>query len=480
MKLKIRKICAVILAVSCITGSVACAAPVEEKQSESMVNQEVTKAPLVEQEEKKGENLEEINIPLSVVATQLAKAEYPEMAQYPDVNGISADENAYQAWRNSVAAQRPENENYKNGIREFYEVTMQEFLKETEGENKIYSPLNVYMALAMLAETTAGESRKQILNLLGSESIEELRDNASVLWNANYCDDGTVTSLLASSAWLSDAINYNQETLETLAKYYYASSFRGTMGSAEYNKMLQDWLNEQTGGILEEQASQVEMDPATVLALATTVYFRAKWDDEFNEANNTEEIFHGASGDVKAEFMHQSGSDNYFWGENFSAISRRLKNSGEMVLILPDEDVTAENLLNDQEVLDFIYSGYSWENQKFLIVNQSIPKFDVVSDFSLVEGLKKLGVTDVFDFSKADFVPLTTDTGVAVNDAKHAARVMIDEEGCIAAAFTVMLAYGAARPPEEQVDFILDRPFLFVIKGQDNQPLFIGIVNQPK
>jgi serine protease inhibitor len=57
---------------------------------------------------------------------------------------------------------------------------------------------------------------------------------------------------------------------------------------------------------------------------------------------------------------------------------------------------------------------------------------------------------------------------------------MIDEEGCTAAAYTVMLAAGAARPPEEKVDFVLDRPFLFVINGQDGQPLFVGIVNQPK
>ena len=132
------------------------------------------------------------------------------------------------------------------------------------------------------------------------------------------------------------------------------------------------------------------------------------------------------------------------------------------------------------EPLEFIYEHYSWENQKFLIVNQSIPKFDVVSDYSLIPGLKNLGVTDVFSFEKADFTPLTTDTEVAVTGATHAARVMIDEECCIAASFTVMVACGAARPPEEKVDFVLDRPFLFVINGQDGQPLFVGIVNQPK
>ena len=170
--------------------------------------------------------------------------------------------------------------------------------------------------------------------------------------------------------------------------------------------MLRDWLNEQTGGLLEEQAEKIELDPQAVLALATTVYFRAKWANEFQQSNNTEEIFHAATGDVKTEFMHQSGTNTYYWGENFGAISRRLENSGTMLLLLPDEDVKVEDLLTDIEALDFIYDHATWENQKFLIVNQSVPKFDAASDYSIVEGLKNLGVTDVFDFSKSDFTPL--------------------------------------------------------------------------
>lgn len=458
-----KRIVALILSLNCVFSLTACAAIAVEEKNQTVQETEST------------DDTKE----LSNMAKQLAKAEYPIMAQYPETDGFHVDEKAYEAWLSSRLEQRPENDEYQKGIKEFYQMSMREFLKDTGGQNKIYSPLNVYMALSMLAETTDGNSRQQILNLLGADNMEELRNNASVLWNANYCDDGTVTSLLASSAWLSDKITYNQETLNTLAKYYYASSFSGSMGSDEYNKMLQDWLNEQTGGLLKEQASQIEMTPATVLALATTVYFRAKWEDEFYKENNTQEIFHAVTGDVEAEFMHQSGTDYYYWGENFGAISRGLENSGEMVLILPDEDVTVESLLSDEEVMEFISSGDSWENSKFLIVNQSVPKFDVSSDFSLVDGLKKLGVTDVFDFAASDFSPLTTDTGVAVSEAKHAARVMIDEEGCLAAAFTVMMMVGAARPPEEQMDFVLDRPFLFVIKGQDNQPLFIGVVHQP-
>lgn len=477
MKIRRKRALAFIMAMFCVIPSAACATLKEE-------NPTVTETIVPTQT---GENnMETAEINIGTDAMQLAGAVYPEMAKYPQTDGFTWDEEAYRAWRTSLDAQQPENTEYQNGIREFYEVTMQEFLKDTEGENKVYSPLNVYMALAMLAETTDGESRAQILKLLHTDSIETLRNNASILWNANYCDDGTVTSLLASSIWLNDKNSYNMETLETLAKYYYASSYSGRMGSEEYNQMLRDWLNEQTGGLLEEQAEKIELDPQAVLALATTVYFRAKWANEFQQSNNTEEIFHAATGDVKTEFMHQSGTNTYYWGENFGAISRRLENSGTMLFLLPDEDVKVEDLLTDTEALDFIYDHAAWENQKFLIVNQSVPKFDAASDYSIVEGLKNLGVTDVFDFSKSDFTPLlsqvdkTGTENISVDAATHAARVMIDEEGCIAAAFTVMIACGAARPPEEQIDFVLDRPFMFVINGQDGQPLFIGIVNQPK
>ena len=49
----------------------------------------------------------------------------------------------------------------------------------------------------------------------------------------------------------------------------------------------------------------------------------------------------------------------------------------------------------------------------------------------------------------------------------------------IVGAYTVMMAAGAAMPPEEEIDFRLDRPFLFVITSPDNLPMFVGVVNDP-
>ena len=68
-----------------------------------------------------------------------------------------------------------------------------------------------------------------------------------------------------------------------------------------------------------------------------------------------------------------------------------------------------------------------------------------------------------------------------MNKIDHAVRVGIDEEGVTGAAYTVIEpTYGSAGPQiKKKVDFILDRPFLFVITSRDGLPLFTGIVNEP-
>ena len=42
-----------------------------------------------------------------------------------------------------------------------------------------------------------------------------------------------------------------------------------------------------------------------------------------------------------------------------------------------------------------------------------------------------------------------------------------------------MQVSGAAAPPDQKVDFTLDRPFVFAITGEDGLPLFVGVVHKP-
>ena len=419
----------------------------------------------------------------------VALAAYPEMAPYPDENAFAGEDGAFdsdgfmevfRAWRESQQAQLEQGADYAGSLSDFYAAALPVFLTGEEGENRVFSPLNVYFALGMLAELTDGESRGQILDLLGQEDMESLRSQAAALWNASYCDDGATVTILASSLWLREEVPFIQETLDTLAETYYASTYRGDLGSEAVNEALRAWINEQTGGLLEDQAADLTLDPDTVLALAATICYRTKWANEFREENTAPGTFHAPDGDVTCDFLHQSGTDTYYWGDRFSAIGRWLDDGGTMWFLLPDEGVSPEELLAGGEAAAFFLAGRDWEQSKRLIVNQALPKFDIAGEADLMEGLRALGVTDVFDSGRADFSPMTEAyEGIYVSQVKHAARVAIDEEGVTAAAYTVMAAAGSSEPPEEEVDFVADRPFLFAVTGPSGQLLFAGVVNQP-
>ena len=428
----------------------------------------------------------------------LAVADYPEMHPYPRQDDYfssstihsSADyDRDYAAWQADITALRS-NADYTGMMDEFLSASTAQFLTGTGEDNRVYSPLNVYMALSMLAETAGENSRQQILDLLQVDSIEALRDRAAALWKDHYRDDGTVTSILGNSLWLRDGMTYSQKVLNILAEDYYASSFSGEMGSEEYDQALRDWLNEQTGGLLAEQAEGLEMKPETVLALASTIYFKAAWEDGTETGT-----FHALSGDVDVDFMRRTLDGAFYWGDDFTAAELRFQEGGGMWLILPAEGTTVDQLLESGQAMDFLlspkYDRYDdkgnvavegWTGQKYLTIHLSMPKSDVSSDLDLIDGLKELGVTDVFDMNVSNFDPLgaSTDDPLYVSQAQHAARVKVDEEGCEAAAYTVMMVDPtSAAPPNDEVDFTLDRPFLFAVTGDSGLPLFTGVVNQP-
>ena len=411
----------------------------------------------------------------------LAAAEYPQMTAYPNEqkyikwNGEFDDEAfqpVYDRWRDDLNALRPE-EGFADGL-ETYFPTAARALLSGQG-NRVCSPLNVYMALAMLAEITDGDTRQEILATLGGDDLEDLRTQAKAVWRSVYRQDGAVNSVLANSLWLNEGSSFRQETVDLLAENYYASVYRGEMGSDGLNQALRDWLDEQTGGLLKNAAKSARFSPDTVLALASTVYFQSKWKEEFSKSKTQEDIFHGLSGDTSVDFLRSDGAGQYYWGEDFAAYGKRLESGGTMWFFLPDEGVTPEDLLAGEAVFTLAADSDRWENQTRLIVHVSIPKFDIFQQQTLTDALETMGISKVFDLGQADFSPIS-DNDLYLSQADHAARLIIDEEGVTAAAYTLMEEAGAARPPEEEVDFRLDRPFLTMVTSQDGLLLFAGIV----
>ena len=422
-----------------------------------------------------------LSAPMRIRANTVAEAsesratERPDIDKYKDHKDWKADYDVWDAERNVRNATVEE---AKNSLSSFFEAGNLEFLQVSNDENKLWSPVNAYIGLAMTTELTKGKTRQQIFDLFGVEDADTLRKHVSAVWESVYQDDSHEISVLANSMWLENGLEYNQDAMDAIAYHYYASVYQGDLGSEKINKDIGAWLNNNTGNLLKDSTKNISLSPETILALYSTLYFQAKWSDEFNESNNTDDVFHAPNGDVKAEYMNKKLKQmDYYWGPNFSAVNMYLKNGSRMWFILPDEGQTVNDVLADGTYMDMVLSN-RYENSKYMKVNLSVPKFDVTSTLDLSNGLKNMGVTDIFTEYVADFSNLTSDEPLYLTGANQSARVQIDEEGVKAAVYIELPAAGSAAPPDEIIDFVLDRPFLFVITS-DNIPLFAGCVNNP-
>jgi len=367
---------------------------------------------------------------------------------------------------------------YREGLQPYLRTMIPVLLADAGEENAACSPLNIYMALAMLAEITDGESRAQLEALLGAET-PQLRDWASDLWQKNYHTVGDSQVLLGASLWLNEGMTFKKDTLNLLADRYYAAVYQGKMGSEAFSRTYRDWMNEHTGGLLADQISGMSLPENLALNLTATVYFTGSWSEPFNENRTLQQIFYAPDGETRVPMMKKSKNMAYYWGERFTAVSLPM-NLGRMWFILPDEGYTPADLLADEQAMDFLLCGGEWEDKRQLKVHLSVPRFDIADQMQLIGDLQALGVSAVFQTESSDFSPVTDEHGLSVSRIIHGVRVKIDEEKVEAAAYTSVTAPTAALPQElEEIDFTLDRPFLFTITGFDNMPLFTGIVNRP-
>ncbi|MBQ2735718.1 MAG: hypothetical protein IJF33_07785, partial [Clostridia bacterium] len=244
-----------------------------------------------------------------------------------------------------------------------------------------------------------------------------------------------------------------------------------------------DWINEQTHGLLKDGVDKLKFSPDMLMAIVSTIYFKAKWSMDFSQFE--EDRFQTVNGDVEATFMKKTFNGPFYRGDIFSAVPYHFtQNTGCMWLILPNENTEMNTVLCSAEYQEFMKDPGS--KCSMYEISLSLPKFDISCDSDLIPVLESLGITDVFLPGVADFSPSIIterdDYPPYVTKIQHNARVRIDEKGCEGTAYTVIeVDFGTSiKPPEyEKIVFELDRPFLFVVTSQHNMPLFSGVVNDP-
>lgn len=408
---------------------------------------------------------------------KVVKPVLPESS--PAASGASVLSGSDDSWREESRSWQEQEKQVD--MEKFYQDTIGCFLAEEK--NTIYSPINVYLALSMLAEVGSGETQSEILNLLQVKDTALLREHIHALWNANYYDTDSAASILGNSLWLNNRVDYNESLLRTLAEYYHASSFSGPMGSEKMNQAVRDWVNEYTKDLLKDSADSIELTADTVMDIISTIYFKAGWRDSFSENLTKRETFHGKSGDKKVDMMHRTSTGYIYSTDKFTGLSLGLS-AGNMHFILPNEGVKLSDVIADDDVMNMIGVATDREDldakkshTEHMEIHMSIPKFELHSEIDLTDGLKALGVEKAFNPYTAEFQKLFAvpfGQNAFVSGASHAAMVKIDEEGVTGAAYTEIMMENTAFLEKKSINFVLDRPFYYVVTAEDGSILFAG------
>ena len=356
-------------------------------------------------------------------------------------------------------------------------------------DNLIYSPYSISLALAMTYAGAKNRTEQQMANAL---SFTLGQDKLHPAFNALDLEltsrgegaegtDGEGFRLnIANSIWGQEGYSFLSGFLDTLAENYGAGLRLLNFATApeESRVTINDWVSDETEGKIEDLLPQGSISSLTRLVLTNAIYFNAAWDFPFNESATRPGAFHLLDGsEVTTDMMSQVKHFRYAEGRDYQVVE--LPYDGQelsMVLFIPKSGWfnAFESSLTENKV-DNILAGLSSAN-----VSLTMPKFTFEFSLGLNEVLARMGMSDAFNPTAADFSGMDGSRDLFISDVFHKAFIAVDEKGTEAAAATAVVV-GATAMPDPPVEVTADRPFIFIIRDLETKTiLFMGRVLNPE
>lgn len=357
---------------------------------------------------------------------------------------------------------------------------------DSSKENTFFSPASIATALAMTSTGARGDTRAQMLTVLGfkdadpdtvHESFAALISNA----NGNRADRGFQLSMV-NRLWGQKGLNFLPAFLDQTQKEYGAGleelDFAHNVDGAR--QTINQWVEKQTAEKIKDLIKPGMLGADARMVLTNAIYFKGAWAEQFEKEMTREEAFKLGAGDekVNAQMMNRSGSYRYAEDDAVQILEMPyVGNEVSMVVVLPR---AADGLSKLEKLVDAKWLEAMPGGLKSRQVQVAFPRFKMRTEFELSKVLAKMGMPLAFS-DKADFSGMTSEAKLMIDQVIHQAYVDVNEEGTEAAAATaVTMRLMAIRQPEKPVVFRADHPFMFMIRDtRSGAILFMGKVMNP-
>ena len=337
-------------------------------------------------------------------------------------------------------------------------------------ENVFVSPLSLSMALAMTATGAEGETYAQMTETLGLGGMDRkaLYEYFELLTGNLEAADTSVMMEIANSIWVHENFSVKPAFSQGAQRH-----FRAEIGSVDFDcpgaaGVINSWCCEKTHGKI---CRVVERTRGWKMALVNAVYFKAAWKEAFKRTESG--IFHGLGGQEKeADFLLKREMMSYAEDSDFQMVELPYGERGRFVIdvLLPKAEFDKAPAL-DQARFDTLAAAL--EHRR---VNFKMPEFKMESTINLAGILADMGMPRAFS-AFAEFGGIS-ETPLMIDDVLQKTYIDLNKEGTEAAAVTVIsMRLTSVGPGFElpYIDFIADRPFLFVIRErQSGAIMFLG------
>lgn len=387
-----------------------------------------------------------IAILLFSIRTNKFATKNDDLANYTNLNNENTVSNEISETVNEELDEEVVIENYDSSMFDLV------FLKlENQKENKVYSPLSIKYALKMLEEGANGETKNQILNILGENKLTKYASNQNLsLANSFFIRDSYKNQIKA------DFIN-------TLKNEYNAEV---RFDKFENSDNINNWINEKTLEIIPQIISDEdvqELDFALINALAIDM----EW--KFNFINKYKDTKYGRTTFFHEQIKIENETDNdiffnkwlnVYVDENvrantFNSEGEELKVSG-MTIYATINNYDIVNELGEE----YIKNTVSEEYRKFA-KDEPYDTEHVYGDFPLSEDVSDAGIEkDLNEFLPGYITELsdnyhkldsTTDFSIYTDEeVKVFAKDLKEYDG-------VTLQYIGIMPTEESLDSFIDK-----------------------
>jgi serpin B len=355
--------------------------------------------------------------------------------------------------------------------------------KEKSGENLIFSPTSISLALAMTAAGAKGQTETEMTSALHLTDLSESHAAYHALlerWNTRGEKRGYELRV-ANRLWGEKRIDFVQSFLDLTRREYGAE-----MGRLDFEKNaeaarqeINAWVEKQTADKIKELIPAGVIDCSTSLVLTNAIYFKGDWMLPFKkDATRDADFSISTARKIKVPMMTEKEHLPYLEDESLQAVELPYKGAGLTMLILLPKKIDGL-----PELEKSLTAAKVEEVRKKLKAQPTIiylPRFKFESSFSLNKSLQALGMTLAFT-GDADFSGIDGARDLFISAVIHKAFIDVNETGTEAAAATgVVMARSAAPSQTPPAVFRADHPFVFMICDRQNgNILFLGRVTNP-